>query len=134
MAVDVVERTALSDITVGDGNKLAYTLTVKGAVPMFVFVCTHGEILDAKQFPIGSTYEWTLCKKETPPNPPKVVAADALKDTYGLRLYFSGATEYVLVVNEVDKGGKKVRTVKDITYSSQVPTDKYQEDLTVQWQ
>lgn len=133
MAVNIVERAALSDITVGDGNKLAYTLTVKGAVPMFVFVCTHGEILDAKQFPISSTYEWTLCKKGTPANPPAVFPADASKDTYGLRLYFTGATEYVLVVNEIDGNGKKVRTIKDITYSSQVATDLYQEDLTVQW-
>lgn len=133
MAVDVEERTALSDITVGDGHKLAYTLTAKGAVPMFVFVCTHGEILDAKQFPISATYEWTLCKKGTPANAPTVIPADASKDTYGLRLYFTGATEYVLVVNEIDGSGKKVRTIKDITYSSQVPTDVYQEDLTVQW-
>lgn len=134
MAVDVQEKITLSDITVANGHKLVYELTAKGAVPMFVFVCTHGEILDAKQFPVGSSYEWTLCKQGTPPDPPKVVAADALKDTYGLRLYFSGATQYVLLVNEIDGSGKKVRTIKDITYSSQVPTDKYQEDLTVQWQ
>jgi hypothetical protein len=133
MAVDVEERTALSDVTVGDRHKLAHSLTVKGAVPMFVFVCKDGEILNAKQFPIGSSYEWTLCKKGAPADPPKVVVADALKDTYGLRLYFTGATQYVLLVNEIDENGNRVRAIKDITYSSQFPADTYQEDLTVQW-
>jgi hypothetical protein len=133
MAVDVQERTTLSDITLGIQNHLAYSLTSVGAVPMFVFVCEHGEILTAKQFPISPKYEWTLLRSGATANPPGVNVADASSDTYGLRLYFTGATQYILLVSEVDASGKKVRPIKDITYSSQVPTDKYQEDLDVTW-
>src|SRR5690349_72597 len=80
-------------VRVSDGEYLVYRLTVEGAIPIFVFACTHRHRLAAKQFAghPKQVYEWTWSHQS--PNPPGIPneTSDGSDDTYGVVMQFAAA-------------------------------------------
>ena len=130
-----------SDVIVNGttGEHLAYTLTVKGGMPDFAFTCQHQD-----QVPITSAdkfqghprqvYAWKLWKA-LPANasPTDFVTDTVPKDIFGVGVFFAGATEYTLRIEQRDGNDSLIKVVQDINYRSQTPTDTVTEGLGVTW-
>lgn len=130
-----------ADVTVNgtSGEHLAYQATVQGGMPNFVFTCQH-----QNQVPITSAdrfqghpkqvYAWKLWKTLPPNAAPTDFRTDTTPtDVFGVGMSFIGAIEYTLRVELHDGNGVATKTVQQINYRSQTPTDSVIESLEVIW-
>lgn len=107
------------------GEFLSYTLTVKGAKPVFTFSCEHRKWLTNDDLGTPSAkYEW--------PHFQKTADEDAPDDVYGVAMSFLAAPmSYTLVVNKLDKDNNVVQKLKDIDVESTNSSDFFVSTLRV---
>jgi hypothetical protein len=120
-------------VNVTDGEYLFYQLTVSGAVPIFVFACTHETRLAAEQFEDHpkATYEWTWSRSTSDPDDIPNVDSDDGEETYVVVMHFAAAIKYTLVVEHRDRDDNLIATLKDLDFESQTAEDKFSEGLLV---
>ena len=125
-----VKRTPKTDnpgvvsVSTSTGEFLHFTLTAAGPVPIFSFVSSvKGTLWEAPDFPghPKTLYEWDHLR-----NPSDIQQMEVL--TLGLS-FFTNA-DYTYTVQVMDKSGKPVRTVLEISYSGK-PTDSYDESFRI---
>jgi hypothetical protein len=121
-------------VNVTDGEYLFYQLTVSGALPIFVFACTHNTRLRADQFAghPKATYEWTFSRSTPMADDTPNVEADDSEETYSVVMQFAAAIKYTLLVEHRDRDDKLIETLTDIDFESQAPEDRFPEGLRVQ--
>jgi hypothetical protein len=138
--VVVDTRTSLQAIKVKGtaGEFLKIRVEVKGAIPMFTYVSKVGSatavLIESTQFDHHpkQSYKWKHFGQGKSVNSPDV-AAQGSPERCGLRFAFTASTEYLLDIEHCIDDGSVVQVVKDITYTSQVPTATYQEFLKITW-
>lgn len=109
------------DATAGEG--IACVLDVRGALPLFTFVCAHRTALASPSGAPASKYEWSTYDQEN---------SREDDDTHVLTLRFSGgAVWYRFRMDIVDANRVTVRTLKDVEYESLDPTDVAEEPIRV---
>jgi hypothetical protein len=123
------------EVNVTDGEYLFYQLTVSGAIPIFVFACTHETRLAASQFDDHpkAVYEWTWSRTaQMSADIPNVQSdADDSGETYGVVMHFAAAIKYTLVVEHRDRDDNLIETLKDMDFETQAPEEFFSEGLLV---
>lgn len=117
-------RTNKNAVTVTLGQKLRYSVTVEGAVPIFAFACEHKARAAAEDFPghPKQLYSWVWrCPEDV----------DADDDTYTVEMSFVTATKYTLLVEHLSAQGEVMAKLKDLDAASSDPGDKYPAALEV---
>jgi hypothetical protein len=124
------DKTDIQSVMVRISQKefIVYTLTVDAGEPIFTFSCEHRALWSADNDPghPKKTYTWKWSKNDFGDDAPNPIFGDV----YGVRMVFTAASKYVLLVEYHDKDGG-VHTLKDITYTSSNPKDWFQEELQV---
>ncbi|HZI85250.1 MAG TPA: hypothetical protein VFD48_00340 [Pyrinomonadaceae bacterium] len=119
------EFDAVVKVRVSNGEYLHFNLTVKGAEPIFSFVCKHRVRLSERDFDSHpkQVYAWTWSKGQN--------EADAADDTYGVIMSFIAAVRYTLRVEHRDRDDNLINLLKDIDYESQHAADSFTETIRV---
>jgi len=114
-------------VNIANGEYLFFRLTVQGAQPEFAFACEHRTLRSStvQDFPghPQQVYEWTWGKDP--------LDSDNNDDMYGVRVKFTAAIKYTLLVVHRRKDDSVIKVLKDIDYASQDPSDQFQELLHV---
>jgi len=121
-------------VNVTDGEYLFYQLTVSGALPIFVFACTHKTRLRSDQFDghPKATYEWTLSRTAPIAQDAPNVMVDDSEESYDVIMHFAAAIKYTLLVEHRDRNDSLIETLTNIDFESQAPEDKFPEGLRVE--
>ncbi len=119
-------------VKLSEGEYIHYTLTVQGAEPIFTFACEHNDRLSEHDFAghPKQVYEWTWGRSTSLDDIPNE-SEDASDDVYVVTMAFVTAIKYTLLAEKCDANDQVIRTLKDIDYESQDPTDTFTESLRV---
>jgi hypothetical protein len=117
------KRTARVDrkaVILDPGDLLVYTVTARGAVPVFGFSCRHREIRSAASIPghPRERYEWQF-------------APDSSDDVVMLLLSSIAVVKYSVQIDRISTAGALIEHVRDVDYESQDPEDTAEDHVSV---
>lgn len=109
-----------------NGEFLQYELKASGPIPIFSFECGKGVLFNASDFPGHPTtiYKWLHGKNRG--------EIDQL-ELCSLHLAFLTNSTYTVIVQRMDKSGKSLQMVKDVTYEGG-PTNTIDDSLRIHLQ
>jgi len=124
---NVTKETPAVFVHVSGGESLRYRLTAQGAQPLFTLVDSRVDslLLSNQSAPISNA---PLVFERRWPLPIDSVST-ATNHTMGL--HFIAAPQYHYVVDVLNSNGQVIRTLIDISYSSNVPDDVFFQGLSV---
>lgn len=110
-------------LDVGAGEYLTFRLDAQGATPLFACTTAEGTVIADSLH--GPPYSWRW---------PPTDASSAKGSTLTTAVHFIAAKEYKLVVTQHHRGGAVLKTLKDLTVSSDRSSDSFFDLLTVSMQ
>jgi hypothetical protein len=113
------------EVAISEGEFLAYTLTVDGAIPLFTYACKHTARLSQDDFEghPKAVYEWSWSKDSD--------ESDSDDDVYSVAMLFLSALKYNLVVEHFRQDNSLIETLQNIDYESTESSDAFTEPLRV---
>jgi hypothetical protein len=123
---DITRNDDVETVRFGDGEYLHFGLTASGAEPIFAFSCLQRDLLAQSDFDEHPTdfYEWEVGSE-------KEITDDEDDDVYTVGLSFITARRYRLVVERRRADDSVIKTLIDITYTSDVAEDKFFETIRI---
>jgi hypothetical protein len=123
---DITANDDVETVRFGDGEYLHFALTASGAEPLFSFTCLQRDLLTQFDFENHPTdlYEWEVGSE-------KQITDDEDDDVYSVGMSFITAREYTLVVERRRANDSVIKTLINITYTSDVAEDKFVETIRI---
>lgn len=123
---DITKYDGVETVSFGDGEYLHFKLTASGPEPRFSFTCLQRDLFTQFDFSDHPTelYEWEVGSD-------KEITDDENDDVFTIGMQFVTNPEYTLVIERRRANDSVIKTLVDVTYTSNVAEDKYFETVRI---